>query len=57
MLIETVASPIQTELVVIAENVEAEPVIRTSIISLLNCIIGLLVFISIIGAIFYMVMI
>jgi hypothetical protein len=56
MLIETVASPIQTELVVIAENVEAEPVIRTSIISLLNCIIGLLVFIAILGAIMYMIM-
>jgi hypothetical protein len=57
MLIETVANPIQTELVVIAENVEAEPVIRASIISLLNCIIGLLVFISIIGAILYMIII
>jgi len=56
MLIETVASPIQTELVVIAENVEAESVVRTSIISLLNCIIGLLVFISILGAIMYIIM-
>jgi hypothetical protein len=56
MLIETVASPIQAEVIIIAENVEAESVIRNSIISLLKCIVGLLTIITIIGAILYILM-
>jgi hypothetical protein len=56
MLIETVACPIQAEVIIITENVEAEPVIRTRIISLLKSIVGLLTMITIMGAIIYMLM-
>jgi len=56
MLIETVACPIQEEVIIIAENVEAEPVIRTRIISLLKSIVGMLTMITIMGAIIYMLM-
>lgn len=56
MLIETVASPIHAEVIIIAENVEAEPVVRNSIVSLLKSIVELLVVIAILGAIIYMVM-
>ena len=56
MLIETVACPIQAEVIIIAENVEAEPVIRTRIISLLKSIVGMLTMITIMGAIIYMLM-
>jgi hypothetical protein len=56
MLLETVACPIQSEVIIIAENVEAEPVVRTSIVSLLNYIACLLTIIAIIGGIMYMLM-